>query len=597
MISEMGGKFDTTIIEMSAINKLESSLLSTGMIVPNIAKADKVPSWDGEIFLYKSKDDLSKKNLSGTIPVQVKGTMVERFEKKKAVFQADVSDLKNYYNDNGAMFFLVQLKDFDTYRIYYASLLPFDLRQLLEEAEGHKTKQITLELFPHKYRDGVVRVVSDFIINKDKRAQLLPNVRSIADLRDSKIEVEKLEFSIPHFGVKNADEMFSEILSRPLYVYAKPRNIEASFVVGKVRPEILTIHQQTPVTVNGEVLYNQVEEIRQPGKEKQLKIGKDIVVHLNKDIWTIDYSFRGTLHEQIREMKMFLALAKGQKIRIGNRLFSNQNMDLNGHTLEEMEKRLSDLLLVNTTLNRLHVKKDLELGDLSDNELIGLTHLVRGIMDGSSVPFSIDGKTGSGTLSIGNIKLAISSKEHPNGSGFLISNFFDEQIILAKEGDSPASGTVISPYLLMKSSSFIELDNADLSSVPESVIKCPFSETYAEYTLYLVLELIRLFDITSDSTALEVATRLLNHLRKCDKSQEDLYRINQLQIEKRRGNLSKKEIRYLVSLKASGIPPQFQLAANILLDSFQEALIVYEQLSDSEKQFFDAFPIKNLWKT
>ena len=592
----MSEKVDTTIIEMSAVNKLEASLLSTGMIVPNISKANKVPSWDGEILLYKTKEDLSKGNLSGTIPVQVKGTMVERFEKKKAVFQADVRDLRNYYNDNGAMFFLVQLKDFDTYKIYYASLLPFDLRRLLEEAENQKTKQITLEQFPHKYREGVVRVVSDFIINKNKRAQLLPNIRSLKELENSKMEIENLEFVVPRFGVTTEDEMFSEILARPLYVYAKPQNIEASFVVDKLRPEILFIHQPTPVVVNGEVLYSQVEEVRQQGKAKQLKIGNDITIHLNENKWTINYTFKGTLHEQIREMKMLLALTKGQKVRIGNRLFSNGSIEPNRHTLEDTEKRLSDLILVDSALKKLHIKKDLNFGSLSNHELVSLTHLVKGIIDGASVPFSIDGKTGAGTLSIGNIKVAISSKDHPSGKGFLISDFFDGQFVLAKEGDSPENGFAISPYLLMKSSSFIELDNADLSLVAESVIKCPFSEAYAEYSLYLVLELIRLFDNTGDRQALDVATKILNHLKKHDKKQEDLYRINQIQIEKRLRKLSKEEIKYLISLKASGIPIQYQLAANILLDSFQEAAIVYDQLSDAEKQFFDAFPIRTLWK-
>ena len=592
----MSKKVDTSIIEMSAVNKLEASLLSTGMIVPNISKADKIPSWDGEIFLYKTREDLSKGNLSGTIPVQVKGTMVERFEKKKAVFQADVRDLRNYYNGNGAMFFLVQLKDFDTYKIYYASLLPFDLRRLLEQAEGQKTKQITLEVFPHKYRDGVIRVISNFIINRNKRAQLLPDVQSLEDLEKSKMEVEKLEFSIPHFGLKNEDEMFSEILARPIYVYAKPQNIEASFVVDKVRPEVLFIRQQVPVIVNGEILYNQVEEIRQFGKEKQVRIGNDTTIRFNNGMWTIKWSFQGTLHEQIREMKMLLALAKGQEIRIGNQLVSNSNMDLGGHTLEELEKRLSDLLLTDTALKKLHIKEDLNFGSLSDHELVSLTHLVRGIMDGASVPLSIDGKAGAGTLSIGNITVAISSKCHPSGKGFLITDFFDEHFILAKEGDSPENGFTISPYLLMKSSSFIELDNADLSLVAESVIKCPFSEAYAEYSLNLVLELIKLFDDTGNHQALDVATKILDHLKMHDDQQEDLYRINQLQIEKRRRKLSKEEIKYLVSLKASGIPVQYQLAANILLDSFQEATIVYEQLSDPEKQFFDAFPIRTLWK-
>lgn len=592
----MSKKGDTTIIEMSAVNKLEAALLSTGMIVPNISKADKVPSWDGEIFLYKTKEDLSKGNLSGTIPVQVKGTIVERFEKKKAVFQADVRDLRNYFNDNGVMFFLVQLKDFDTYKIYYASLLPFDLRRLIDEAGGQKTKQVALELFPHRYRDGVVRVVSDFIINKNKRAQFLPDVRSLMDLEKSKMEVEKLEFSIPRFGVNSEDEMFSEILARPIYVYAKPKNIEASFVVDKVRPEVISIHQKVPVIVNGEVLYNQVEEIRQSGKEKQLKISDDVIIHLSKGIWTIDFSFRGTLHEQILEMKMLLASAKGQEVRIGNRLFSNGNTNFNGHTLEEAEKRLSDLLLIDAALKKLHIKKDLNFGSLSDHELIVLTHFVRGIMDGIPVPFSIGGKAGNGTLSIGNIKIAISSKPHPDGNGFQISDFFDGQVILNREHDFPENGVVVSPYLLMSNSLLAELDNVDLSSVAESVTKCPFSDAYAEYALNFVLELIRLFDDTGNNKALEVATQLLNHLRKNDKSREDLYHINHIQIEKRRRKLSKEEVKYLVSLKTPGIPIQYQLAANILLDSFQEAAIVYDQLSDPEKQFFDAFPIKNLWK-
>lgn len=593
----MSENIDTTIIEMSAVNKLEASLLSTGMIIPNIPKANTVPSWDGEIFLYKTKEDLSKGNILGKIPVQVKGTMVERFGKKKAVFQADVRDLKNYFDDNGAMFFLVQLKDFDTYRIYYASLLPFDLRRLLEQAEGQKTKQITLELFPHKYRDGVVRSVSDFIINRNKRAQLLPDVRSLKDLVNSKMEVEKLEFSVPRFGIKTEDEMFSEILARPLYVYAKPQNIEASFVVDKFRPEMLVIQKDEPVIVNGEVLYSHIDEIQQTGKEKQLKIGSDIVIHLNENQWTINCSFLGTLHEQIREMRMCLALAKGQKIRIGNRLFSNANMDLNGHTLEEMEKKLSELLQVDATLKKLHVKKDLEFGNLSEQELVALTYLVRGIMYGSPVPLCGNGTDGEGTLPIGNIKIAISSKCHPNGGGFQISDFFDEHIVLDKEGNFSENGFEISPYHLMRSSSLLGLDNADLSSITASVTKCPFSETYAEYTVNLVLELIRLFDDTGDHKALEVATQLLNHLKKHDKTQEDLYRINQIQIEKRRRSLSKEEIKYLISLKTPGIPSQYQLAANILLESFQEAAIIYDQLDDFEQQFFDAFPIRTLWNS
>ena len=105
----MSEKVDTTIIEMSAVNKLEASLLSTGMIVPNISKADKVPSWDGEILLYKTKEDLSKGNLSGTIPVQVKGTMVERNFGKHFIFSCYAKTGNNKFKIFNFHFGVLQL--------------------------------------------------------------------------------------------------------------------------------------------------------------------------------------------------------------------------------------------------------------------------------------------------------------------------------------------------------------------------------------------------------------------------------------------------------------------------------------------------------
>ena len=44
----MSEKVDTTIIEMSAVNKLEASLLSTGMIVPNISIIKLINCHGGE---------------------------------------------------------------------------------------------------------------------------------------------------------------------------------------------------------------------------------------------------------------------------------------------------------------------------------------------------------------------------------------------------------------------------------------------------------------------------------------------------------------------------------------------------------------------
>ena len=71
--------------------------------------------------------------------------------------------------------------------------------------------------------------------------------------------------------------------------------------------------------------------------------------------------------------------------------------------------------------------------------------------------------------------------------------------------------------------------------------------------------------------------------------------INRLQTEKRRRRLTIGEKQYLMSMKLSGFPLQYQLAANILLESFQEAQMIYDLLPDDERKMFDTFPINNLW--
>ncbi len=475
-------------------------------------------------------------------------------------------------------------------------MLPFDLRKLLERCGNRKTKRISLELFPHNDENEIVRIFVDFIKNRDRQSKRLPDIRSIQDLENCKMEIENFEFSIPQFGLKNTDELFSEFFARPIYLYIKPQNIETSFVVDKIRPEILMICQHKQVIVNKEILYSQVDEIRQVGKDKYLKIGTDTTIHTKEDKWTINFSFKGSLHEQIREMKMLLALAQGQEIRIGNMLLSNGNMNLRGKSLYEFKSRLSDLLLIDAALKKLHVKKDLDLGNLSQKDFISLNCLVKGIMHNIPVPLDFDGNTGIGTLSIGNIKVAINAVKNPDSDGFIISDFYAENLVLPKNGESSENMYVISPYLLMNCSSFTEYDNADLSQVVPSILKCPFSEVYAEYTNRFVLELISLYDNTGEGQALEVASKLLSHLQSHDKRCEDIYRINQIQIEKRRRKLSDEEIRYLVSLKTPDSPLQYQLSANILLESFAEANLTYEKLTDDDRKIFNALPIKRLWK-
>lgn len=64
----------------------------------------------------------------------------------------EVSDLRNYLYDGGAVLFVVYINNAGTAtQIYYSELTPLKLRFLLDEAKNQKTKTVKLKKFP---KDG-----------------------------------------------------------------------------------------------------------------------------------------------------------------------------------------------------------------------------------------------------------------------------------------------------------------------------------------------------------------------------------------------------------------------------------------------------------
>jgi len=107
-------------------------------LVPFINAGTTEPSWDGHVYVYPIGSD--KKADLIRVPVQVKGTK-RAIENDAASFSvsAEVSDLRNYLNDGGAIYFVVVICDDRSESIFYKSLLPFDLQRILKDAGAHKT--------------------------------------------------------------------------------------------------------------------------------------------------------------------------------------------------------------------------------------------------------------------------------------------------------------------------------------------------------------------------------------------------------------------------------------------------------------------------
>lgn len=115
-------KLGTTAVinAISKTNRLKA-FLNTG---------DKEPSFDGHIYIYNN-DSYSKDRIK-KVAVQVKGKGVCSKPGSTIKYPVSVVDLDNYMRNGGVMFFVVYIdkNTGDTKRIYYASLLPFKIKEL-----------------------------------------------------------------------------------------------------------------------------------------------------------------------------------------------------------------------------------------------------------------------------------------------------------------------------------------------------------------------------------------------------------------------------------------------------------------------------------
>lgn len=160
-------------------------------------------------WLYQDNNH-KKSLLKGKIPVQVKGTEVKKFERKFASFQMELSDIKNYYNDGGVLFVVIQIISNTEYRIFYRFLLPVDLKNLINEIAENETNSKAVHI------NNILNEKSKFKIECDQF--LLHRNRQGINLVEMAITLDQIkDKQIEFVGDRNLFNM----LNKDVYFYTK----------------------------------------------------------------------------------------------------------------------------------------------------------------------------------------------------------------------------------------------------------------------------------------------------------------------------------------------------------------------------------------
>lgn len=140
--------------EIVAVDSVSLTIAASGNFKPDIKKNDKLPSWDGEIYVYLSKKK-EKQGLYDVIPVQVKGTERDSRTAGGFKYSVQIADLRNFLEcrSGTTLFFVVYIREENEEiicDIYYEKFLPFDLKHILKEHKNQGTITITFRPFPKK---------------------------------------------------------------------------------------------------------------------------------------------------------------------------------------------------------------------------------------------------------------------------------------------------------------------------------------------------------------------------------------------------------------------------------------------------------------
>lgn len=583
---------NTKRIEESATTALKTTFLRCKYIDAYIDSNDKTPSWDGTIFVY-SNGEQKKEHLLGTVPVQVKGT-TQKIVSEEASFSCSVVDLKNYYRDGGCIFFLVSVEpSTQWHKIYYASLLTFDLDAILKKAKKQKSYTIKLKSFPGESEAEMANIFMDFVKNKPKQMSFIgKDIPSVETLEQNGTVIESLSFGASGVGIKNG-EIERYITTHDFYLYAKPKGLDIDIPVEKVSNPIISKKINGSIKVNGVEYYSSYTVIYEKGKATfQIGKGLSFIPPLEKESSKLQIRPAGTLSEFIKDTSFIVDVIEHKELSInGAKLPFN---DLPVGEVEQIKTNFEYYKNVKKTLDILGVSEELECDNLSEQDQRNIRNLVGAILYGKKMTLShTDAPVTYCLIKIANLSVLIWA-EKQSDEKYVIKNFFEKHSVCVFESNDLEHINPIqsSQYLLLKKRAFECASNIDCEMILEDLISTEPSQYLMSQSVLFLLEILKGYDKNPKEELLNLATRILDWIEENNiEISKDVILLNRMQILKRQRKLTFDELVSLAELKKDDKPLEIRCGAYLLLDDNVNAQNCFDIMDEEMKKMFIDYPI------
>lgn len=584
---------DTT--EQRAVAFLESELVKSVYVSSLITKNDKTPSWDGDILLYKSESH-EKKNLKGNIPVQVKGDTVAKFT-SGCSHSFYWSDLENYYNDKGCLYFVVQIHEKTLeYRIFYKELPLLELKNLLEahpKPRGAESISLQLSAFPIDIKERESLLFSFYSdMEKQQGIRYIKELPSIADFKGKRIVAE-----ITAFGAKGKDPF--EILTKDgVYMYAETENGLLPFKEGKMRPQ-LDGEQDQRVTVDGEEFYDTITTHYENG-EKVYWVGESFQFKIEEEKLSYRVRLSNSLRHRVEDLRFLVVALEHGSFNIGEKfVFELSGLASEDKYLRDWRTSYQLLYLYEQVLDTLGVKDDLQLDKLTDQHRADMAKLFRLILH-SEWYYPREKLDAFFTCQIGNLNLLMVCKEEYCKIKNSEDVYYRYKFMPPIEKHMPSflrkhKLTLISYVAHFHVDKLTEISNLGWDGLVAEYEK--YYRAKPTYERQVALEdsviMLREYDKKKNAKFLQYILMICEWVEQKSKRINDRHIaiINRLQTVKRQRLLTSAEEDELARIANESRYVFVKYEANLLLDDMANARYWYNQMEKEMQELLDRQPI------
>lgn len=595
---------DKKSIEEKALNYFKSFIEDSKVISQYLNENDKVPCWDGHLYLY-SDGMRNKKHLLGRVPVQIKGTEVEEFETKNWKFKLEKEDLNAYLNEP-TFFVVCQIKkDSSERKLFYREMMPDFVKKILRNIGKNRSKKTLFYPLTEDLTEFEDQL-SVFFCNSKKMVSFA-NTKPLSIADAMKMGVRNFTFIAP--GRFNDMELLKYLSTHETYFYAKVAedlDIEMPLSDGPAR---LAFNRDGDgdVKVGDRVFYK--------GYTTKIKDGRFFVSIA--DIITIDMpmdsndkvgpvvkmtSKKQFLKEAIKDAEFAVALDDIGVLSVGD---VDLNLAVNEKDfLHDLRKKLQYWKELDAVLDKLHVTKPFDLTRITKQQERLIDLLIDTVGKGKTVKLPKQ-KTTILTIEISNITLLLYCTVG-NDNVCVLGDFFDKTVNIAYKVNEKETVN-ISLFSYLRNDHFWEkIDNIDYDSIVESAQEsarahdfCFQMSTYDVLAMIMASDAVENFDAERSKKLLDEALKLDEWLLSNDPMSDFnlVHLINKMQILKRKRKLSDKELQQLEQiLERDKLEVPIKLAVNLLLGNQKEVDELFAIMPDEDKSAMQTYPIWKFYK-